>query len=261
MAHFENEHHALGMEKMGLDSKFNLMPGPVNLVLYQPQNMHIIQQALPVWHEECRSYRAEMRAVESAEEGALSSAFWLHVYDAMDSTQLQLQQYFGTWETNPKLRACMQEHEAGIGYLLQRMAFVRAHPCNALWYCFWESLWENNGTLSFIKEHADVLDPRSSTSIAYTPMKREKLEALLSEKQVGIRGSRRWLTTAILTSLYKHMNELSELFQRKPREAWQGRRASVLGVAAGTVVSSNPLTPSTAAAGRDLNPSKDPTQS
>ncbi len=263
MAHFSNEHASVGAVKMGLPNDFNPQSGPIMDVLYKPQNMQIITTALPQWHQKCHAYRAELRAQEAEEEGTLSSAFWLHVYDAMDSTQEQLAEYFATWETNPELQNCMQKHEAGIAYALQRVAFVRAHPCNALWYCFWESLWDNNGTLPLLKEHAEVLDPRQSSSIAYQPMKRDKLEALLLEKGVKLRGTRRWLSDAIITSLYKHMDELSELFQKKPREAWQGRRASVLGIQGSSgpgavgpapVVSANPLTPATAQAGKDLPP-------
>lgn len=256
MAHFSNEHTSVGAAAMGLPINFNPQKGPVMDVLYKPGNMAIITQTLPMWHKHCHEYRAKLRADEAKDEATLSSAFWLHVYDSLDSTQEQLQEYFNTWETNEDLRNCMTKHEAGIAYALQRVAFVRAHPCNALWYCFWEAVWDNNGTLPLLAAHAEVLDPRHSSSIAYQPMKREKLEALLLEKGVKLRGKRRWLSDAIVTSLYKHMNELSDLFQKKPREAWQGRRASVMGKATAgdsqAVAAVNPLTPSLAAAGKDM---------
>ena len=251
MAHFNNEHSSVRSSAMGLTTDFNPQKGPVMDVLYKPHNMQVITGALPQWHKHCHDYRAKLRAEEAKEEATLSSAFWLHVYDALDSTQAQLEQYFATWETNPDLRQCMTKHEAGIAYALQRVAFVRAHPCNALWYCFWEAVWDNNGTLPLLAPHAEVLDPRHSTSIAYQPMKRDKLEAFFAEKGVKLRGKRRWLTDAIVTSLYKHMDELSELFQKKPREAWQGRRASVLGKtppAGNAVAALNPLTPASAVA-------------
>lgn len=246
MAYFSNESTTLSAEAVGFNNKFEVRGTKAAALLNDPKNSRIISTHLPRWRQKCIEYRAKFRKEEADKEATLSSAFWLHVYDASAMSPADLARYLATWETNPDMTGLMEKHKAGLQFLFQRMALLRSHPACALWYCFWSSVWENNANLGAVAGCADILDPRSSKALAYRPMPRDKLEEELEGKP--FRSTRRFVSDAVLDALYEQLNTLNDLHKSKPKQAWTGRRPSVVAggaasaAAAGAVAVPNPLT-------------------
>ena len=217
MAHFSNEHATIGHAELNIDSQFH-QQGKLNELLTDPANVAKIQIKMPVWTQQCQAYRARYRQAEARKEKILSSAFWLYVFDNVDAGLDRLNSYFSTWEQNPAISAIPQEHAKGIQFVMQRMEFVKAHPCNALWFVFWDSVWENNNTLSVISEAAPLLDPKSSDALAYRPMPRDKLQPMLEEAglcQASTCWSAGFINEGMLDKLYELMDHFNQ-------EAMQG---------------------------------------
>ena len=214
MAEFTNESATIGHGELNIDYDFN-QKGKLNELLTDPANAPKIQAQIPQWHSTCREYRTKYRAEEAEKEKVLSSAFWLYIFDNVDAGMERLQEYFSVWEQNEEVKSLPQQHAKGLQFVTQRMQFVQSHPCMALWFVFWDSVWENNNELDIVKDAAAILDPKSSDSIAYRPMPKEKLVPLLEEAAPGLVGtnaciSQGFLNHGIIDGLYIKMAELNK---------------------------------------------------
>ena len=214
MAEFTNESTTIGHGELNIDYDFT-QQGKLNELLTDQANAPKIAAHVPQWHNTCREYRAKYRVEEAEKEKVLSSAFWLYIYDNVDAGMERLQEYFSVWEQNEEVKSLPQQHAKGLQFVTQRMQFVQSHPCMALWFVFWDSVWENNNELEVVKEAAAILDPKSSDSIAYRPMPKEELVPLLDEAAPGLVGtnacvSQGFLNHGILDGLYIKMGELNK---------------------------------------------------
>jgi hypothetical protein len=224
MAEFANQSTTIGHSELNIDYDFT-QQGKLNELLSDPENAPKIQGKIPEWQATCREYRANYRAEEAAKEKVLSSAFWLYVLDNVDAGMERLQEYFAVWEQNELVKNLPQEHAKGLQFVMQRMQFVQSHPCMALWFVFWDSVWENNNDLKVVKEAAAILDPKSSDSIAYRPMPKEELVPLLHEAADGLVGlnaciSQGFLNEGILDALYVKMSEINKAAEKDGEYIW-----------------------------------------
>ncbi len=174
------------------------------------------QNNLPRVYEKERAYRLKLRDEREVKEMNLSSAFWLHVFDAEAMPRSALEYYFKNYESNPDLRALPERHKDGLDYLYARMAFVRSHPACAFWYVFWDDVWTSNreSMRAFKrKEVQAALDPEESGSLAYKIIPREELEARL--RKLGLMFRRRLFTDKLITGLYNKLDEINTAFAKQ----------------------------------------------
>lgn len=94
------------------------------------------------------------------QEQKLSSDFWLNVYDNFGMKYKALCQYLTEAELNPRIRAFPRESKKGLSYLYHRTRYVTSHPCCALWFVFWDDVWENNNKLTILKDKGEDFDPK-----------------------------------------------------------------------------------------------------
>jgi hypothetical protein len=213
--HTGRTHHITRSARISADelgfSKQYTMTGRLRELLYDAGNHAIVNQQMPGLLEEIGAYREKLRADRVAAEKVLSSSFWLYVYDDDRLAYRGLVEYLTRSETNPDLRNLPVAHEAGLNYLYKRLAFIRSHPCTALWYVFWDDVWESNKDLPQVAEYKEQLDPRSSKSIAYQPKKRAELEAWLETNTPDIfDGGKHFISTKVLDALYGRLQQLDQ---------------------------------------------------
>lgn len=226
---------------LGIRHDYRRTPELCTLLDY---NASLMAGAVRELDEADAAYRARLRAAREAAETTLRSAFWLRVYDNDGASRHAIETYCSTWETRSALASLPTTHAAGLDYLFGRMRHVQQHPCAALWYVFIDDVWESNRDLAELHRHADALDPRSSRSIAYTPMRRRDLEEFLDARGLlrprlaaqrrrsgkgpacGGRRARQLFHPRLLDVLYARMETLDALVQQ---QAAEGGTAAALG--------------------------------
>jgi hypothetical protein len=206
---------SLGMEALGIDKDFNPNGQKYGIMLNDPQNVPKWQQGLVALDQKDREYRADLAQKHQEKEQVLSSAFWVNVYDNDLGGRYQVEQHFQLWETNPKMRLLPVEHRAGLDYVFKRMAYVSSHPCAAYWFTFFDDAWDQNQGMDVMKDKAMAFDPRFSSSLAYTPMKREQLDQKLQE--LGVRHATKYFSDALLDAFYEKLNEYDEAWRNGGR--------------------------------------------
>mgnify|MGYP007044704818 CR=1 FL=1 len=70
------------------------------------------------------------------------------------------EQYLTQAELNPRIRALPTENRGGLDFLYHRTRYVLSHPCCALWFTFWDDVWENNNKLTILKDKGEDFDPK-----------------------------------------------------------------------------------------------------
>lgn len=216
-------------EELGLDKQFNVH-GKIATILGHESNRPKVEANLPRVMTVEWEYRKKLKEERDRDENTLSSAFWLHVFDAEGLPRPALEWYLQHVERNPFVNAIPTSHKSGLDYLYARMAYVRSHPAVAFWYCFWDDLWtenwdclpqvrkKNSAGVSVVR---DVLDPASPVSLAYTPMPRPELEAKLTG--LGLRAKYGWITDDLLDILYGQVARLEEEFKAQLQDIADGK--------------------------------------
>ncbi len=219
--YFNNETTTLSPNYLGFSIKFEVQGRMAKELITRSENRAIFKTSLPQWRNHCKAYRSKAWVSARDEEAVLSSAFWLYVYDQPQLTPSGLKIYLETWERNRELSAgaFMGKHGPGIEFVAARMQVLSAHPCNALWYCFWESVWQCNRGLGIVESNAQLLDVNRSTALAYRPVPRDELEQKLQGS--GLLGScGRFVCGSSLQALYGAMQDLHDRFRREGNSAW-----------------------------------------
>lgn len=182
--------------------------GGLARLLQAEHNANVIQENLPGLHQEEAAYRQDLAAQRTAKEAVLNPAFWLCVYDNDAATPRQVVDYFHFMETNPQMKELPEKHTDQFSALFTRMALLRAHPAAALWFVFWDDVWQKNNDMSAITKHKELLDPDSPTALAYRPLTKSELAKEL--EGTGLLGSSyRFITTGAIAALYLRMDELA----------------------------------------------------
>jgi hypothetical protein len=122
----------LSAARLGITPTYE-MTDELTRLLEQGGNDKVVATNMPRYLDSCRAYRARLMAERAADESTLSSAFWLHVYDAETLPRAAAELYLTSCETNPVVRRIPVDHRAGLDFLYARLAFVRQRPSNALW--------------------------------------------------------------------------------------------------------------------------------
>eukprot|EP01138_Halocafeteria_seosinensis_P014364 gb/GECG01014665.1/.p1 GENE.gb/GECG01014665.1/~~gb/GECG01014665.1/.p1 ORF type:complete len:1030 (+),score=149.10 gb/GECG01014665.1/:1-3090(+) len=201
----------LGRDDIGIDDNFNECEALQQLFENEPNN-EIWPEGLERWQKKSQDYRHGLIKWRVEEESTLSSAFWLHVYDNDTATREEIEAYFRNFEAREKVKQIPDRHKEGLDYIMNKMNWVNQHPCAAIWYVFFDDLWETNNEVGMIADLQKDLDPSEEGSIAFRPMKREKLEEWLDER--GLRASYRWITPAILDLLFDLMEKTDEDYSK-----------------------------------------------
>lgn len=215
----------MGAEALDITNEYRVF-GKLEMILGHPNNSNIIQGKLPSVYAAERQYRRKVADDRDVREMLMSSAFWLHVFDSETIPRSALAYYFHNFEQNPDLRSLPEDHSDGLDYLYARMAFVRSHPGCAFWYVFWDDVWTcNNQSMGWSGKKANPelrkhLDPASPSAIAYRPMDRPELEALLSK--LGVRSKRRKFTNEIIDGLYARILEIDAEFKQQLQDIASG---------------------------------------
>jgi len=216
-----NQVTSLSADYLGFSIKYEANGRLAKELLTRGENRAIYKSTLSDWHTFCEAYRAGAWRNALAAEQTLSSAFWLYVYDQPQLNFQGLTRYLEVWERNADLSPVvfLGKHQPGVEFITARMSVLSAHPCNALWYCFWESVWHCNRGLGVVESNAPLLDVNRSSAIAYKPLKQEALLEKLQDS--GLLGScGRFVGGSTLQGLYGALQEVNERYQSDPEGAW-----------------------------------------
>lgn len=201
--------YTMPMSEFGMDRSFRMSPRLNELF---SNNRAKIDSGLVVLHQHTQEYRAALVKERGEKEQVMSSGFWLYVFDNYKAPREAIEQYLRTREKNEILRTLPQAGRAGLDFLYSRLSWVYSHPCSALWWLFFDDLWEQNNGLKVMEGKREMFDSRCSSSLAYHPMKRPELEAKMEEEGLrnvkGCRGTKKYFNDRLMDTLYARMEEL-----------------------------------------------------
>ena len=200
----------VGEDVMGITTEY-AMTAPLSALL--GRNAMAWQTNIGGMEARFTAYRTDLMAKRAADEATLSSAFWLHVYDADTLPRAGAEYYFMHCETNPVLQKVPERFRAELDFLYNRMAVVRYHPCAAFWFLFFHDVWVNNKDVAtaFTTPSGEALmDPSKPTALAFTPLPRRDLEAKLGAAK--LLGRRSLFTPHILDVLYAQLDATDKDF-------------------------------------------------
>jgi hypothetical protein len=210
--HFQNETATVGKDVMGITDQFEMTPRLTELLM-DGDNQPLWQAGLPQLFAYHQQYRQKLLQNRFAKEQILSSAFWLKVYFNDNLPYDELVYYLTNFEANPVLRMLPVEHLEGLKFLYQRLAYVKSHPCSALWFCFWDSFWANNKEMKLVKPHADRFDTNKPSSLAYRPLPQAQLDPIL--KELELRDETKLFSDEVITLLYQRMMQFNQEWMKK----------------------------------------------
>eukprot|EP01138_Halocafeteria_seosinensis_P001843 gb/GECG01001886.1/.p1 GENE.gb/GECG01001886.1/~~gb/GECG01001886.1/.p1 ORF type:complete len:1135 (+),score=119.37 gb/GECG01001886.1/:1-3405(+) len=194
-----------------IDNQYTDCPS-LRQILYNRPNASIWERELPSLHAQMNEFRQGLIQTRCQDESILSSAFWMLIYDNDTATAEEINAYFKYFEVRSKIKSVPDRHNLGLQYVLNKMHWINEHPCAALWYTFFDDLWEANNEVSKVKAQNAILDPKEEDSIAFRPMPRNELEQELTT--TGLVQSRWWLNTDTLDLLYEVLHETDREYKQ-----------------------------------------------
>lgn len=151
----------------------------------------------------------------------LSPAFWFKIYNKPTITYDACVRYLTKEETNSDLTQVPAAHAASLKFLFAKKEFTQRHPACAFWWVFWDDLYNSNLAIGKIARNGELLDSSKPSAIAFKPMQREQLEAVL--KEAGLYGTKGWcgdrfcccfvpmlIDSAVLDTLYSGMSHYTD---------------------------------------------------
>ncbi len=215
---------SLTAQDLGFSSKFDVIGAKAKEMLTRAENMPKLSAGRERWMSVARAYRKKAMQTARAQEATLSSAFWLHVYDNPCLDQGGVKAYLQLWESNPQMapEVLLKKHAISVQVAVDRTQALLSHPCAALWYCFWDSLWNCNRGLEVIEKNAALLDSARSSALAHTPLSRAELEEKLQGTDL-IGACNRFLSPGMLERLYAAQKRLRQLYEQNPKQAWEAQ--------------------------------------
>ena len=89
------------------------------------------------------------------------------MFDNYRAPREAVENYLRTKEVDEVLQTFPVTMKAGLDFLYSRMGWVFSHPCSALWWVFFDDLWEQNKDMKIMNNRRNMFDSRSSDSLAY----------------------------------------------------------------------------------------------
>jgi hypothetical protein len=167
------------------------------------QDVGSLRAALDQFHEK---WRTQLQRRREMEEHLFPSSFFFHVYNAPLVNRSSLEQYFASLadvdappvsvDAPTPLANLPKDHAEGLRVLYSRMNHLQRHPSSAIWFFFWNDVWERNRDLMHLRSLQRILDPKNPDSLCYTVLKRPALEAKL--QQCGVL---RWQNVGTATTM------------------------------------------------------------
>ena len=165
-----------------------------------------------------QTWRDDLHQQRIREEQMFPSSFFFHIYNAPLVERETLEAYFSSLETAStgnegtlQLANLPRRHASGLDILYSRMKHLQRHPSSAVWFFFWNDVWECNCHLISMRRIRRIIDPKYPDSLCYTLLKRPELEAKL--KRHGMLKSERtkgFFRKDVLDTLYKVVHQYKE---------------------------------------------------
>lgn len=213
----------IGHDAMGIDDNFS-DTGRLRELFMHPANQPLWQAGVPVWHQKCKEYRDSLMEKRHKDEQVLNSGFWLNVYDHYAKPRAQLIQYLTTYEANPKIKNLPAEVSEGLEYLYSRIKYVTTHPCAALWFVFFDDVWEQNKDMKAFAGKEALFDPKEPKALCYRPMRRKACEKILEEE--GLLHDSKLFSKTVMDTFFGAMDELNLAMQQRQRGGGGGGAAA-----------------------------------
>lgn len=213
---------SLGHEALGIEPRYPMTPTLDRLLR---GNADVVAAGMPELTNLLFGYRSGINTKRAATEETLSHAWWLHVYDADTLPRQALEAYLRNCERNPVLRALPETHKAALDYLYGRMNFARSHPVCSLWFVFFDDVWRCNQHIKAItcEENKALMNTALPSALAYRPMQRQALEAILG--QHNLLGRWGLFNRRVLDALYRKLDTVDAGFIREVDAARATRAA------------------------------------
>ncbi|CAO1636815.1 unnamed protein product [Sympodiomycopsis kandeliae] len=198
-------------EAFGLHGSF-IMTHELSRMLHQ--NDHILQFRLPEIRHLLHRYREYFYHEARRKRETLTYSFLTNVFDNSHLPSHSLSSSFKSSSNLSSVQNLPQRYPACMSSLYQRLQHIRQSQVHMFWYLFWDDLFRQNGNDFKIlrchqRHNLKYFDPKFPTSIAYRPMPRSRLEALLQERGAWQEdGQKGLLHRGVLNRLYFCLNRL-----------------------------------------------------
>lgn len=147
-------------------------------------NESTVSLRMPQLRQLMQGYRLRYYREAVEKRKTMEYAFLTEVFDRPCWQRDELVREFRQSKLAPVIRQLPSRYLASSTLLVERIAHIHRTRVHKWWYIFWDDLWrQNNGDFAGLRNHPQTFSPHFPTSIAYTPMSRIKLEALLKSKK------------------------------------------------------------------------------
>lgn len=157
----------------------------------QPLLREGLQESVKKVAEDFHTYRADIIANRKGEQNVLSDRFWADVYDnpdlSYDELWTKLETMGGVVEGQPNtFQTMLAQYSDAFMFVFARLEFCHKSPQHCWWFVFWDEVWTNNHQMDDFQTRAAVqaLCPLVPTSLCYTMLSQDELEARLRELQL-----------------------------------------------------------------------------
>lgn len=155
-----------------------------NVQRFVHANNGIVESRLSTMQILLEQYRHAFYTEAREKRNTMSYAFLLDVFEQPVLEVEQLERMFDQSSCSPLVRQLPQAYPATTRLLLERLNHLNQSPIHRWWFLFWDDLWrQNQKDYIALSKHKRTFSPQFPSSVAWTPLPRDRLEALLKSKE------------------------------------------------------------------------------
>ncbi len=172
--------YTFGPDKMGVTNTFDRTPRFQELV-NNGNNKAQMEAGIKAYLVEQAQFKANLKSERVMTNWSLSWSFWYWIYNNDVITRQNLTNYFQKSEQNPAVKGIPMRHKQGLDCLYSLVGFYNTSPLFAMWYTYWDDVWQHNQDIPLIKKNEKAFSKHSTTSICFKPMQKPELLKFLKE--------------------------------------------------------------------------------
>jgi len=140
-----------------------------------------MEAGIKMYQQEQADFKRNLKSERVMTNWSLSWSFWYWIYNNDVISRKNLTDYFQQIEQNPAVKNIPMRHKEGLDCLFNLTGFYNTSPLFAMWYTYWDDVWQHNQDLPLIKKNESVFSKHHATSICFKPMQKPELLKLLKE--------------------------------------------------------------------------------
>ena len=180
----DGSHHTgsftFGGDAMGVTNTFDRTPR-FNELCNNRNNKQSMEQGIQMHLQEQAQFKVKLKSERVMTQWTLGWGFWYWVYNNDVISRQNLHAYLQKSEQNPAVKSIPTKHKQGLDCLFNLVGFYNSSPLFAMWYTYWDDVWQHNQDIAGIKANEAVFSKNSPTSICFKPMQKDELKTFLKE--------------------------------------------------------------------------------